>query len=264
MSLVFAAITPHSPSSLLAVEPTNARLQSVQSALKDLEGELYVMQPDTLFVISPQAMMEPEAFSVNLAPDFNCIVPSYSQELPPLKLHGDVELVSKMREYAGSYGVTVHTITQPDVDQATAVALRHLTQHLPTVKVVPISLASASIENHYKFGNALRSVALQTNKRVAVIAAAELGHALSADAATGYHPAAEAFDKTVLQAIEAGTLTDLVQINPTLAEQAQSLNEFKTLVVLAGALADAKLQSRVITYQAVNGSGLLVAQFSLI
>lgn len=264
MSLVFAAIIPHSPSTLPGMETPGSQLAKTRSALKELEGELYVMQPDTLLLVSPHAPMSQAAFSVNYAPEFICTYEDFGDSTTSLRLHGDIELVSKIREYADQHAVSVNMITQPELDYGAAVALYHLTQHLPAVKIIPVSLAQLSIEEHFKFGAMLRSVALKSNKRIAVISSAELGHTLTLDAAQGYHPAGEAFDKAVLDAIKQGDLTQLQSFNLELAESAQSVNEFRTLVLLSGVLSNAGIQTNLLSYEVDRGSGLLVAQFSLI
>ncbi len=256
MSLVFAAIIPHSPSTLPGMETPGSQLAKTRAALKDLEGELYVMQPDTLLLVSPHAPMSQAAFSVNYAPEFICTYEDFGDNTTSLRLHGDIELVSKIREYADQHAVSVNMITQPELDYGAAVALYHLTQHLPAVKIIPVSLAQLSIEEHFKFGAMLRSVALKSNKRIAVISSAELGHTLTPDA--------QSFDKAVLDAVKLGDLTQLQSFNLELAESAQSVNEFRTLVLLSGVLSNAGIQSNLLSYEVDRGSGLLVAQFSLI
>lgn len=264
MSLVFAAIVPHSPSTLPNVQGGNGQLKTTLIALKDLEGELYVMQPDTIFLISPHAPMSEAAFSVNLSPEFICTYEDFGDADTSLRLHGDIELVSKVREYADQHQQPVNVITQPELDYGAAVALYHLTQHLPTVKIVPISLAQLGVEAHYHFGQMLRSVAQQSNKRIALVSSAELGHTLSADSVHGYHPAGETFDQAILDCIRSGDLTQLQSFNLELAESAQSVNEFRTLTLLSGALGGARVQASVLSYEVDHGSGLLVAQFNLI
>lgn len=268
MSLVFAAIVPHSPITLPGMETPGAQLEKTRAALKELEGELYVMQPDTILLVSPHAPTNQGCFAVNFSPEFICTYEDFGDASTSLRLHGDIEFVSKIREYADEHhndgGCPVNVITQPELDYGSAVALYHLTQHLPAVKIVPVSLAQLCIEDHYKFGQMLRSVALKSNKRIALICSAELGHTLTADSEHGYHPAGEAFDKAVLDAVKAGDLDQLQSFNLELAESAQAVSEFRTLVLLSGALSHAGVQSQVLSYEVARGSGLLVAQFSLI
>lgn len=266
MSLVFAAIVPHSPSTLPGMAAPAASLEKTRAALKELEGELYVMQPDTLLLISPHAPMNQSSFSVNFSPEFICTYEDFGDTTTSLRLHGDIELVSKIREYADEHpnGNTVNVITQPDLDYGATVALYHLAQHLPAVKIIPISLAQLPIEQHYQFGEMLRSVALNSNKRIAIISSVELGHTLTADSSHGYHPAGETFQAAVLTAVRSGDLTQLQSLNLELAESAQAINEFRTLVLLSGALSHAGVHSTILSQEVDRGSGLVVAQFSLI
>lgn len=259
MPLIFSAVIPHSPATINpTAHESEAALSRTQQAILDLEGELYVMQPDTLFVISPHALISDQSFSINLASQFICSYQEFGDADTSLKVNCDVELISKIREYADSTkgAPPVNVITQPELDHGTAVALYHLTQHLPAVKVIPMSLSHLSIDEHFRFGEALRYVAMQSNKRVAFIATAELGHTVS--------PAGATFGKVVLEAIQAGDLTRLQGLNLEVAESAQSVNEFKTFIVLSGALSGVGVQTKILSNEQYNGRGLVVAQFNLI
>lgn len=257
MPLVFASVIPHSTATIKSAG-TETVLGRTQAAIKELEGELYVMQPDTLFVLSPHALISDQSFSVNLATEFICTYQDFGDDATSLKVNCDVELVSKIREYAdrSKSKVAVNIISQPELDYGTAVALYHLTQHLPAIRVVPISLSQLPIEQHFRFGEALRYVAMQSNKRIALIASAELGHTVT--------PAGSTFAKMVMDVIRTGDLEQLQNINLDVAESAQSVNEFKTLVVLSGVLAKMSVQPKILSHQDYNGHGLIVAQFNLI
>lgn len=264
MSLVFAALIPHSPMTMPGADGIAAVSQTT-AALKDVEGELYVMQPDTLFVISPHAPIANASFSINLSPEFICTYEEFGDDVTSLRLACDIEMISKIRAYADRDAKSpVNIINQSELDHGTSIALYHLTQHLPSVKIVPISLAQLSIEQHYEFGEVLRYVALQSNKRVAIIVSAELSHTLSEDSPHGFKPAGPTFDNMVIDAIQAGDMSRLQTLNLEVAESADAVNEFKTLVMLSGALDNSGVQSKVVSYEMHKGVGLLVAQFNLI
>lgn len=261
MSLVFAAVIPHSTATITANDLSDvaSSLVRTRDTIKEVEGELYVMQPDTLFVLSPHAPIADGAFSLNLAQEFICTYQDFGDDSTSLRLGCDIELISKLREYAdrdAGKNIAVNIINQPELDYGSAVALYHLSQHLPAVKVVPISLSNLSIEQHYRFGQALRYVAMQSNKRVAFITTAELGHTVV--------PAGATFAQAVLQAIKSHDLSELQNFNLELAESAQSVNEFKCFVVLSGVLSDLEVQAKINSNETYNGRGLLVSQFNLI
>ncbi len=261
MSLVFATIIPHSTATVLrtgAEQPLDPAIERTRAALKELEGELYVMQPDTMFVVSPHAAAADQSFSVNLAADFTCTYRDFGDEATSVKLGCDIEMVSKIREYAdrGKKPLSVNIVTQPVLDYGTSLAVYHLTQHLPAVKLVPISLAQLSLIKHFEFGEALRHIALQSNKRIALVVTAELGHTSTATTTT--------FTKMVLDAIKTGDLSLFPKINLEVIESAQAIDEFKALMVLAGALAGVKVQPKILAQTDYQGHGLVVAQFHLI
>lgn len=255
MPLVFAAIIPHAKTTLPPHQEVGNVLERTREAIKELEGELYVMQPDTLFVVSPHAVSSDKSFSINLAPQFQC---DCGGGVTSFQKGCDLELVSKIREYVDreEHNLPVNIITQPELDYGTAIALYHLSQHMPAVKVIPVSLSQLSLKEHFQFGEALRYVATQSNKRVAIIASAELGHTTI--------PKGAAFAKMVTDILMSGDLKRLLEINMDLSESAKSFDELKTLVVLAGALSQMNVKPRILSQENYKGCDFVVAQFTLI
>ncbi|MFA5995461.1 MAG: hypothetical protein WCW27_04090 [Patescibacteria group bacterium] len=256
MSLVFAAITPCSPLTL-----TDDSFAKSRAALKELEGELYVMQPDVLFVISPLAPMAKDAFLINLANEYVADVQEHGNTLKPLNYGCDIELISKLREYADghNYG-RANIINQSVLDHGIAVPLYHLAKHLPHIKIVPISLALGNVEEHYKFGHILRHVANESNKRVAVIGSLQLSVRPNHKA----NPDADTYDHAVVDLLKKGSFNDIIKLNASLIDSAEAIYSQKVLALLAGTFQNISVASRVLCYEIVNDTSHLVVQFNLI
>lgn len=256
MSLIFAGIIPHSPATLphLASTQTVPVTQTLE-AIKELEGELYVMQPDVLLIISPHAPLTKEAFSLNLAPQFTTDLQEFGEPANVTRA-GDIALTTDIREYADAHRFGPVTLfSEPNLDYGTGVALFHLAQHLPNVKIVPVSISLLSIEDHYNFGKTLRQVATNSNKRVAIIASTGLAHVF---------PDGKTFDESIKSSLEKNQLTDIVKLNSTIVQSAQAVNGQKTLALLFGALSEITTTAKTLSYESPLGVGWLVGQFNLI
>lgn len=263
MSLIFGTIVPHPPIIIPEIGKKDLdKVQKTVSALKELEGELYVMQPDVLVVISPHAPMSEEAFSLNLAPYFEGNLKEFGDQKTKLKLACDIELISDFKEKADDEDIPVNMISQIKLDHGSIVPLYYLTQHLPQVKIVPVSYSLLDLKTHYQFGNILRRVSLESNKRIAVIASGDLSHRLTDDAPAGYSPEGEAFDQTLIKLLENKKTEDILKLNPKLIKEAGECG-LRSIVILLGALKELNYDVRVLSYEGPFGVGYLVAQFSL-
>lgn len=266
MPLVFASIVPHSPITIPSIgKEKSETIVKTLAGVKELEGELYVMQPDTLFVISPHAPTAETSFSVNLAPEFTADFREFGDMEINLRFPCDIELISKIREYADSHNSSlVNVISQTNLDYGSAVALYLLTKHVPKVKIVPISVSLLDAKAHYEFGAMLRSVAMQTNKRVAIIASTELAHNIGDASADGYHPDSKTFDSKIQEMVTTGDLATILKLNSALVENAQAVGALKTLSMVFGAIDGMGHDARILSYERPLGFGLLIAEFNLI
>ncbi|MBI2415113.1 MAG: hypothetical protein HYV33_00430 [Candidatus Kerfeldbacteria bacterium] len=258
MSLVFAGIIPHSPVTLPHIHPTKqADITQTMGALKELEGELYVMQPDTIMIISPHAPMAEAAFAINLAPQFSGHFQEFGDITSSYQWHCDVELISKIREYIDAHGgEKVIVLSQPLLDYGATIPLVHVTGHLPKVKIVPLSICLGSIEQHFRFGQILRSVVTASNKRIALLASTDLAQADNAAAAS--------FDYTVQKSVQQQDYQAMIALQPALIQAAEADRAQKTLAIFFGALNAVVATSKILSYQRPYGTGLLVTQFNLI
>jgi len=82
--LTFAAITPHPPILIPSIGKENTkRIQKTSEAMEELEKKLHAAKPDTIIVISPHGAILPDAFSVNLNPQYKIdIIPAKGHSYP--------------------------------------------------------------------------------------------------------------------------------------------------------------------------------------
>ncbi len=263
MSLVFGAITPHPPLLIPAIGKDNiSKVEKTVKALKDLEGELYNMQPDTIIILSPHSPIAANTFSVNLAPKFHGHMEEFGDFDTKLEISCDTQLISSLKENTDSNNIPLQTISQENFDHGVTVPLFYLAQHLPKVKVVPISLSMLDYKTHYEFGKILRKTALECNKRIAIIASGDLSHRLTSDAPAGYAPEAETFDQALIKLIEDKNTEDILALDPKVIETAGECG-LRSIIVLLGALNDSSYDVKTLSYEGPFGVGYLTAQFML-
>lgn len=262
MSLIFTAFTPHPPIIIPSIGKKNTELvKKTTAALAELEGDLYVAQPEVIFIISPHSLITAEAFSINLASEFKSNLSEFNATEKEMTFKCDIELISQIKEHADQLEIPVNIINQPILDHGVCVPLFYLTQHLPKIKIVPISYSMLNLNKHLDFGLLLKKISSQSNKRIAIIASGDLSHRLTKDAPAGYSPDGETFDHLLIDLLEKNKFKEIPKINLQLIEEAGECG-FRSLIILLGALSELKCRFKKISYEKPFGVGYLVGEFT--
>ncbi len=261
--ICFAAITPHTPLLIPGVGKENiAKLESTTAALTHLEGELYASNPDVIVVISSHAIEHKDAFSLNLHDEYMIDFTDFGDLATSRILEPDIELVSEIEAHMHDHGVPFTLDSSAMLDYGTGVPLYFLTQHLPSVKIVPVSFCGLPPKEHVRFGTELKDVLERTGKRIAVVASGDLSHALSSDAPLGYKPQGEEYDQKILEAVKGLCTSSLLSMNAELLEGASACIQ-EQLLILFGILERKKVRAEILSYEHPFGVGYLVAQIHL-
>jgi AmmeMemoRadiSam system protein B len=263
MSLVFSAITPHPPIIVPTVAPEEINLvKKTVQAMKEMEGDMYVSQPDVIFIISPHSLITQEAFSLNLANEFKSNLSEVGFKEKELSYKCEIELLSKIKEEAVNHNMPVNIISQPILDHGACVPLYYLTQHLPNIKIIPISYSLLNFEKHVEFGNLLKKVAFESNKRVAIIASGDLSHRLTKDAPAGFSPQGKTFDELLVKYLEENKVKDILKMNLQLIDDAGECG-FRSILIALGSVSNLNYKFKKLSYEGPFGVGYLAAEFAL-
>jgi aromatic ring-opening dioxygenase LigB subunit len=154
-----------------------------------------------------------------------------------------------------SYGGNDPATAEMPIDWGAEVPLSFL--RVPRVVVVSPA-RDRPLEEHLRLGAEIASSTLLREKRVALVASADHGHAHRADGIYGFHPAAAAYD-ALLQEILASPRLDFLPLADLAGDgKADSLWQ---LLVLQGAVGE-EARADVLAYAAPTYYGMLVAEIS--
>lgn len=261
MSLVFGAITPHPPLLIENIGGENInKISHTVDALKKLEGELYAAKPETIFIISPHGPMATKNFYVNLASEFKGNLEDFGDFSTKLELAGDIELATKIIESTEASDLAINLINQDTLDHGTMVPLYYLTQHLPDIKIVPLSFCALDYNSHFEFGKLIKKTINSTNKRAAVIASGDLSHRLTKSAPAGYSAKGKEFDETLIKLLQKNDVPGILNLDPVLIEEAGECG-LRSIIILLGIFNNIDYHAKIISYEGPFGVGYLVAQF---
>ncbi|OGF21571.1 AmmeMemoRadiSam system protein B [Candidatus Falkowbacteria bacterium RIFOXYB2_FULL_38_15] len=261
--LVFAAITPHPPILIPSIGKENLkRIKKTENAMTELEKKIFESGAETIIVISPHGQILPDAFSVNLNPEYEINLEEFGDFGTKTKYKTNTRLAYKIKELAESQNIPVILNSDQYLDHGSAIPLSYLTKRLKNVSILPIGYSLLDLKAHYSFGDFLKEIILDDDKKIAVIASGDLSHCVTKDAPAGYSPRGKEFDEKLVELITNKNITGILKIDQGLIEEAGECG-LRSIMILLGLLERINYTPEILSYEAPFGVGYLVANFKL-
>lgn len=266
--VVFAAIAPHGSIAIReACDPHEQDLAAItQAAMEELGRRFAAARPEATIVFTPHNVHIEGSLAVILAGTLEGDNPV------PLRVPVDRELgVATLEALWGaevpavgvSFGGNDWREATMPLDWGALIPLWFMGGRdeppLPTVVACPARDLSAEL--HVRAGRAIAVAAAASGKRVAVIASADHGHAHDPEGPYGFDPTAAVYDELITNVVRENRLADLVELEPKLVESAKA-DSWWQLLMLHGAIGDAKFEVELLSYEAPTYFGMLCAAFS--
>lgn len=236
-------------------------MSGTAEALKRLEQELYLVNPETIVIISPHAATLPDAFQINLSATYRLDFKEFGDFQTSRSYASDFLLIDHVQRSIRKNSQLVLS-SQEAVDYGTGIPLFFLTEHLPKITVVPVITSKLDLKAHYVFGKELKEEIMDSNKRVAVFASADLAHTLSKDAPAGFAQEGAEFDRTVQELLSTKNSSGVIGLDSKLCDKAQSCG-IQPIATLLGVLDGVQYEPKIYSYEAPFGIGHLVANLVL-
>ncbi|MBI4262609.1 hypothetical protein HY624_03735 [Candidatus Uhrbacteria bacterium] len=251
--IIFAAITPHSPLFVPSVGKENReRLALSLNSFIHLRNALATLNPDVLVIISPHGPMLEKSFPIGMMPEYDVHFEQFGDFATRVKLPGDILLPTLIKQSLETT-MAITSIGESVIDHGIAIPALELTRGA-LVPIVPVGVSLLNYSEHYQFGSILAPILEQGERRIAVVASAELSHRLGPLAPLGYSPHGSTFDAHILELITQHKLSSLVDIDPALARETGSCG-IAPIAMLAGILHARTVDPEILSYEAPFGIG---------
>lgn len=261
--IVFAAHVPNSP--LLLPSVSGDRIGAVaktRNALEELAELLYATSPTTIVLLSDHPTMYTESFSISVSDPYICDLRDVGDLGYHKTYHPDFGLIDKLQRELRKVDEPVTLTTDERLNFASTVPLDLLTEHLPNIRVVPMSTCGRTPKEHFAFGQALKHVLHASDARVAVISAGDGAHTLTDFAPGGLHDDGERYDSALRTMVEHHNVVGLLQMEESMITNAQETT-YRKLLVLLGVLDGMHVTPDIMSYESPFGVGYLVVNFVL-
>ena len=261
MSLVFAAVVPHSPILIPSIGRDHLeRLKRTTDALKSLEQELYARNPDAILIISPHGPVSTDHFTIDFNDHYTCSLKEFGVFDSQIDCGAHMRLTNDLREHLEDRGLPIMLRSEEALDYGTIVPLIYLAGHLPNPKILPLFPSLLPLKTHFDFGQVIKEVVMNSTVRVAIVASADLSHRLTEEAPGGFSSRAKEFDDKISALIRAGNGKGLVDFDLELAREAGECS-LSTLTTFMGAMDGIGASPEVLSYEGPFGIGYLVAHY---
>ena len=263
MSLVFAAITPHPPTLLPTIGKDKVdALKKTQEALEQIEQDLYIAKPNVIFIISPHTGRFDGSFCVNANMKFHSTFKEFGDLTTSQEWLGIPDMAATIAHKSREESYGMQLISEEELDHGASIPLHFLTSHLPEVRVLPVGYSNLDAKSHIQFGELLKDVIMDSDKRVAVIASGDMAHCHHTEAPGGFHKDAEAFDTQLIELLETRNTVGVSQMDTTMIENADECL-YRSVLILLGILKNMDYNFKNYSYETPHGVGYLVGNFAL-
>jgi aromatic ring-opening dioxygenase LigB subunit len=274
--LVFACLAPHGSMLIPALAGEQGqKAHATRTAMEELGRRLVESRPETVVVVTPHGHRVDGAFSLlnnqrvrgELGPEKDGSGNSLT-----LLCTVDKELNTAILEAAHALEVPVTRIgyavaddpayCQP-LDWGATVPLWFLGALLhpqPKVVIACPDRGNMPWDLFPRFGLAIRQAAVSLDRRVALIASADLGHAHDPEGPYGFDPAAAEFDVAVMEAIKSQNLGWLLTVDQAWLQRAHT-DAHGQLLNLHGALEGTNFRPQVLSYEVPTYFGMMCVAY---
>jgi len=259
--LSFCAICPHPPILLPTIGSIEDRkkVKKTISALEKLEKEFKETKTESLVVISPHGIINPDHFSITSAKDLFGDLFQFGDFSSFFEFKNDLSLVEEISKKTEEKNIPLKKYWIDRLDHGIIVPLYFLTKTLKP-KIVPVGYSFLSRNDHFNFGKLLGEVIKESEKKIGVIASGDLSHRLTPDAPAGYSPQGEVFDKKIIELLKEGKTKEILDLPDDLIESAGECG-YRSILIALGCISLFDKKFKFLSYEGPFGVGYLVGHW---
>ena len=269
MGLVFGAIAPHGSIAIAewCTPEQRALAQKTRTAFEELGRRFDAAKPEVTILFTPHHVHVEGHMAVVVAGGMSGVLEGGASTV---KLYAAVDraLARAALGALTNAGIPVIGLSYGGNDPASAVMPMDWATQIPihfmggeTKPIVVVAPArDLPWDMHVAAGRAIARAAEASNKRVALIASCDHGHAHDPNGPYGYAPESKIFDDRVVELVKRNALGDLLSFEPAFVAAAKA-DSFWQMLMLHGAIGEL-WRPELLSYEAPTYFGMLCASFT--
>jgi len=256
-SIDLAVIMPHPPILVPEIGKKQLELAKQSSrALAELVKKIKGQQFDTVIVITPHGEVGQASVPIYTSHVFEGSFSMFGLPKPVLNFRGEPDLarqIIKSCDFASSCNTSL-------LDHGALVPLSFLKPVLNKATILPIAIAYMPLAKLFEFGQSLAKIIKVSDKKVLLVASADMSHRLASNSPNGYSPRGKEFDEQLVQLVKNHDVKGLLNFDQPLADEAGQ-DALWSIAMLLGSLDGLNVKHQVLSYEGPFGVGYMVAEF---
>ncbi len=233
------------------------------SAFESITKEFVEGEIDLIISIGPHGEIDWNQITIDQAEILQGDLARFNARDVKIELKGASELAGKVvNMFSEEKKYDVKGINSGNLDHGLMVPAYYLKNaglgmDIPWLK---LNIAFWPAEKLYEFGKMVMEKALEDYNNPKVIISGDLSHKINHDSPAGYSPAGSKFDRKLVNDLESGNLSSLLNYDEQFLEEAGECG-YRPLMVGFGLLDGSWNEIKVKSYEAPYGVGYAVAGF---
>jgi MEMO1 family protein len=262
-----AFITPHSPILIPNIGKKNRSvLQRTVEAFSKIKEKIKEDKIDTIIILSSGKENKEIEINNHFQQDIN--FEKFGDYFSKISFSGDLELSYKIKEEA-SEEISLKANNKPNYRAAIPLylLLSEENQRIMNFKGKVLIINSSwykNLEDHYNFGKSISNLLEKEDKRIALIASAELSHSLTHRSPGGYYSKSEAFDNKLIELLKKKKegLDSFFKLEEKNLEEIKEC-ALRQTAMLSGIISDKEYKPETLSYQKDLGVGYLTMDMNI-
>lgn len=261
-----AFIAPHSPILIPNIGKKNRGiLQRTVEAFDEIKEKIKEDRIDTVIIISSGKENKEIEINNHFQQDIN--FEKFGDYFSKISFSGDIELSYKIKEEVEETSLKANNKPNYKASVPLYLLLSEENQRIRTFngKVLIVNSSwQKNIKDHYEFGKKISNLLEREDKRIALIASAELSHSLSYRSPGGFYHKSESFDNKIIELLKKKD----EGLDSFFRLEEKNLNEIKEcalrqLAILIGAISQKEYSPETLSYQKDLGIGYLTMDMNI-
>ncbi len=214
MSIIGAAMLPHTPLLLPTTDPAHAqRLEKIARACKTVAEWVHALQPDIILCINPHTPTNAKQFTFNLAKQYFGAFEEFGDLSTTIDVPAAPKFAYHLKEHVEAHA-HVAASHETHVTYGLSIPALLLKDCKPQPRWVELSTTTQPPSEHIHFGSLLHGELLNARERILILASGEIAARCSAESPSGVSANAQTFWKDWTNAMKARRLQHFLESVP--------------------------------------------------
>ncbi len=263
MSVMAAFMVPHPPMIVPEIgRGSEEQIRETVTAYERVAEEVAALQPDTIIITSPHAVMYADYF--HISPGKKATGSFRQFRVPGVRFaeQYDTVLVDRICDLADAENFPAGTLGErdPSLDHGTMVPLWFIRQKYSGGKILRIGLSGLPLADHYHLGQLIAQAVEETGTRAVLIASGDLSHKLQKYGPYGFAKEGPEYDSRIMDVCGRAAFGELFDFDETFCDKAAECGH-RSFVIMAGAFDGLDVRATALSHQDVTGVGYGICTF---